>query len=165
MSRFDVLVFFHIVGVVLIAGGAGVGLAAGMVMPRTNSVRTIGTLSRLAARAEHFATTPGAILTLVTGTWFIVDDSGQPFQQFDIDETWLWLSYVVWVVAVVLGEGVLAPFHHRLHRQAAQLEAAGRETDDDLQAAAGSIVGPVTGGILTLLLVLFLYLMVFQPGG
>lgn len=165
MSRFDVLVFFHILGVVLIAGGAGVGLAAGAAMPRTDSVRTIGTLSGLAARAEHFATTPGAVLTLVTGTWFILDDSGEPYQLFDIEETWLWLSYVVWVVAAALGEGVLAPFNHRLHREARSLEAEGTDRSEELRAAASSRVGSVTGSALALLTLLFLYLMVFQPGG
>ena len=165
MDKFDVLTFFHILGVVLIAGGAGVGIATGIAMPRTNSVRTIGSMSKLAARAEHYATTPGALLTLITGTWFIVDDSGEVFQQFDLDETWLWLSYVVWVVAVMLGEGVLARFNHGLHRQAEALEAQGIETSDELKAAASSTTGPVTGMVLTLLLLLFLYLMVFQPGG
>jgi hypothetical protein len=165
VSRFDVLVFFHILGVVLIAGGAGVGIASGIAMPRTNSVRAIGSMSALAARAEHFATTPGAVLTLITGTWFIIDDSGESFQQFDVDETWLWLSYVVWVIAVLLGEGVLARFHHGLHRQARALEAQGIETSDELKKAASSSVGPICGSVLTLLLLLFLYLMVFQPGG
>ena len=165
MDKFDVLMFFHILGLVLIAGGAGVGIAAGMAMPRTASVKTIGSLSGLAARAEHFATTPGAVLTLITGTWFIVDDTGEVFQQFDLSETWLWLSYVVWAIAVLLGEGVLARFHHRIHRQAAALDAQGVETSEELQAAASAPTGPVTGVVLTLLLLLFLYLMVFQPGG
>ena len=110
-------------------------------------------------------TTPGALLTLITGTWFVVDDSGEFFQQFDLDETWLWLSYVLWVVAVVLGEGVVARFNHQLNRRATALEAEGIETSDELQAAAGSPVGSVTGMVLTLVLVLFLLLMVWQPGG
>lgn len=165
MDKFDLLVFFHILGVLLIAGGAGVGIATGIAMPRTTSVRTIGSMSALAARAEHFATTPGAVLTLITGTWFIVDDTGEVFQQFDLGETWLWLSYIVWVIAVLLGEGVLARFDHSLHRQAAALEAQGVENSEELQAAANSPTSRVTGMVLTLLLLLFLYLMVFQPGG
>jgi hypothetical protein len=164
MSRFDVLVFFHILGVVLIAGGAGVGLATGIAMPRTTSVPAIRWMSALAARAEHFATTPGALLTLITGTWFIADDSGLPFQQFDIDEAWLWSSYILWVVAVLLGEGVLGRFHHGINRKARVLEAQGVEKSEELRAAAGSPVGSVTGGVLTLVLLVFLYLMVFQPG-
>lgn len=61
---FDTLLFFHIVGVALIAGGAGVGVATGVAMARTSSVTAIGWMSALAFRAEHFAM-PGAILTLV----------------------------------------------------------------------------------------------------
>lgn len=165
MDKFDWLIFFHILGVVMIAAGAGVGMAAGMAMPRTNSVKTIKVLSGLAARAEHYVTSPGALLTLITGTWFIVDDSGEFFQQFDLSETWLWLSYVLWVVAVVLGEGVVARFNHQLHRRAQALEAEGVDTSDELQAAAGAPIGSVTGMVLTLVLVLFLLLMVWQPGG
>lgn len=165
MGKFDWLVFFHILGVVLIAGGAGVGVATGIAMPRTSSVNTIGTMSALAAKAEHFATTPGALLTLITGTWFVVDDSGEIYQQFDLGETWLWLSYILWIVAVFLGEGVLARFNHELHRKAQALEAQGVETSEELQVAAGSPVGAVTGMVLTLVLVLFLLLMVWQPGG
>jgi hypothetical protein len=164
MSRFDLLMFFHFVGVALIAGGAGIGLATGIAMPRTTSVRTIRAMSAVAARAEHLAILPGAVLTLVTGTWLILDDSGQPFQQFDFGETWLWTSYVVWVVAVLLGQAVLAPFHARLNRQATDLQERGIEQSDELQAAASSRVPPVAGAVLTLLFMLFLYLMVFQPG-
>jgi hypothetical protein len=164
MDRFELLMFFHFVGVALIAGGAGIGLATGIAMPRTTSVRTIRSMSAVAARAEHLAILPGAVLTLLTGTWLILDDSGQPFQQFDFGETWLWTSYVVWVVAVLLGQAVLAPFNARLHRQAEDLEARGVEQSDELQAAASSRVGPAAGVTLTALFMLFLYLMVFQPG-
>lgn len=163
--KFDALIFFHILGVVLIAGGAGVGIATGIAMPRTTSVRAIGWMSGLAARAEHLATMPGALLTLITGTWLIVDDTGASFQQFDITEPWLWVSYIVWVIAVAIGEGVLGRFNHRLNRQAKALEAKGIDSSEELRAAASSRVGPVAGGGLTALLVLFLYLMVFQPGG
>lgn len=165
MSTFDVMLFLHLVGVAMIAGGAGVGLATGIAMPRTSSVRAIGSMSGIAAKAEHFAVAPGAVLTLLTGTWFILDDSGESFQQFDFGEAWLWLSYIVWVVAVGLGEGLLAPFNHRLHRQAESLLSQGIEESDELRSQANSRVGPMAGGILTLLFILFLYLMVFQPGG
>lgn len=159
MSEFDVLVFCHILGVVVLAGGAGVGVATGIAMSRTDSVRSIATMSALAERSEHFVVLPGAILTLVTGTWLIAD-----FESFEIGETWLWLSYCLWVVAVGLGEGVLAPFHRRLHQRAAALEAAGVERSAELEKAASARVGSLTGGVLTAVLLVFLYLMVFRPG-
>jgi uncharacterized membrane protein len=165
MDRFDWLIFVHVMGVVLIAAGAGIGMAAGITMPRTSSVRTIKTLSGLAATAEHFVTTPGAVITLITGTWFVADDSGEVYQQFDLGETWLWMSYVLWVIAVVLGEGVLGRFHHRLNEKARALADRGVETSDELRAAAGAPVGSITGSVLTLVLVLFVLLMVWQPGG
>lgn len=165
MDKFDWLIFLHILGVVLISAGAGIGMATGVAMSRTSSVKVIGTMSRLAARSEHFVTMPGALLTLITGTWFIVDDSGEFFQQFDLGETWLWISYILWGVAVVLGEGVLARFHHDLHRRAELLERDGVESSEDLQRAASSPVGSVTGIVLTIVLVAFVLLMVWQPGG
>ncbi len=159
MSKIDVLVFFHIIGVALIAAGAGVGIATGIAMPRTDSVRSIRSMSSLAERAEHFVIAPGALLTLLTGTWLIID-----YEFFDFGETWLWLSYVLWVIAVVLGEAVLAPFNKQLRRQATALKEAGTERSEDLQKAAGRWVGPVTGSVLTLLFIAFVYLMVFRPG-
>lgn len=165
MDRFDWLLFFHLVGVVLISAGAGIGMATGMAMPRTTSVKAIRTMSALAARAEHYVTTPGALLTLITGTWFIVDDSGEFFQQFDLGETWLWLSFVLWGIAVVLGEGVVARFNHGLHRRALALESEGIDSSEELRAAAAAPVGSVTGIVLTVVLVAFLLLMVWQPGG
>jgi uncharacterized membrane protein len=159
VTKYELLIFFHLVGVVVLAAGAGVGMASGIVMTRTDEVRTIATLSRLAERVEHFVTSPGAVITLVTGTWLLID-----FDFFDLGQTWLWLSYVFWIVAVSLGEGVLAPFHRDLHRQAATLERAGVERSAELQRAAASPRGSLTGMVLTALLVAFLSLMVFQPG-
>ena len=144
---------------IVLAGGAGVGMASGIVMSRTDDVRTIGALSRVAERVEHFVTSPGALVTLVTGTWLLVD-----FDFFDVGQTWLWLAYVLWVVAVALGEGVLAPHNKRLHLEAEALARAGIERSAELQRAAASPRGTVTGLVLTLLLLVFVYLMVVKPG-
>lgn len=73
-------------------------------------------------------------------------------------------SYIAWILAAGVGEGVLARFNHRLHRQAKELEAKGVELSEDLRKAASSPVASVAGSAMTLLIVLFLYLMVFQPG-
>jgi uncharacterized membrane protein len=159
VTKYELLIFFHLVGVVVLAAGAGAAMASGIVMSRTDEVRTIGALSRLAEAVEHFVTAPGAVITLVTGTWLLID-----FDFFDLGETWLWLAYVLWIVAVGLGEGVLAPFHRRLHRQAAALERAGVERSVELHQAAAAPLGAITGMVLTALLVTFLYLMVFKPG-
>ena len=46
-------------------------------------------MSGLAVRAEHFVTAPGSLLTVITGTRFILGDTGERYRHFDVGETWL----------------------------------------------------------------------------
>lgn len=160
MSKIEVLVFLHILGALMLAGGAGVGMATGIGMSTTESVGAIRLLSSLAHRGELFVAIPGALLTLITGVWLIAD---YPF--FEWDEFWLWGSIVLWVVASGIALGVQMPFVQGLHRQADQLEAEGVTHSAELREAAGAPTGKIGGMALTLLNVVFLYLMVFRPGG
>lgn len=159
MSKIELLVFFHILGAFLICGGAGVGMAAGMAMGRTTSVRAIGLLSITAHRAAFIVTLPGALLTLVTGSWLIAD-----YRFFELDEFWLWSSYVLWVVSAGLDHGVLGPHLSRLHSMAKNLEQANTTDSEDLQKLANSPKSSITGMVLLVILIAFLGLMVFRPG-
>ena len=159
MSKIEALVFFHILGAFLIVAGAGVGMASGLTMSRTDSVRVIRVFSGLSHRCESFVTLPGGLVTLITGVWLIAD---YPF--FDLDEFWLWGSIVLWGVAVILGQGVQGTFLRRLHTRARSLEQQGVETSEELRLAAAAPVGAVTGMVLTVITIVFLYLMVARPG-
>lgn len=159
MSTFEVLLFLHILGALLIAAGAGVGGATGIAMTRTDSVRAIGLLARVARRAERIVIVPGALLTIVFGTWLVAK-----YDFHDFDEAWISGAYVLWVVAMGLGTGVLGPFLRRIDERAAQLEAEGVETSAELRAMASAPRGMITGNALHLVILALLYLMVFKPG-
>jgi len=159
MSQIEVLVFFHLLGAFLIAGGAGVSMAAGIAMPRSDSVRVIRLLSVMAERGALIATLPGSVLTLATGIWLIAD-----YSFFELEEFWLWSSFVLWAAAAALDHGILGPYHRRIQHAAVQLESEGVETSAELRAAASARRGPLTGTALTAITVVFLYLMVFRPG-
>jgi uncharacterized membrane protein len=73
----------------------------------------------------------------------------------DIGDTWIWLSIVLWVVAVALVLGVVVP---TLDRATKQIEA-----QDSVVALTGRIAA--AGGVVGLLFVAIVVLMAYRPGG
>lgn len=159
MSKIEALVFFHILGAFLITAGAGIGMAAGIAMPRSDSVRVIKVLSLMAERGAFIATLPGSLLTLATGIWLIAD-----YSFFELGEFWLWSSFILWAAAAAVDHGILGPYHRRIQHQAVQLESQGIQTSGELRALASARRGPLAGTTLTVITIVFLYLMVFRPG-
>lgn len=159
MDKIDVLVFFHILGAFLIAGGAGVAMASGIAMGQTASVRAIGLLSLTSHRATLLAALPGSLLVVATGTWLIAD---YPF--FNLDELWLWLSYVLVGVAMALDHGLMGPYLVKIHARARELEEGGTLESEELRRAAAAPIGHVIGLVLLAILIAFVYLMVGRPG-
>jgi uncharacterized membrane protein len=77
--------------------------------------------------------------------------------------TWIWLSIVLFVVALGASHGVLIPSHRATVRELRQAGEQGRAPDGARLGALGkrqAIVGPV----LHLLLVVIVVLMVWKPG-
>ena len=151
--------FLHILGVFLIVGGAGVATALGIKMSKSRHARAIADMSSLSIIAERYVITPGAILTLVAGT-FLVHRSGHQFNEF-----WVVAAYVLWIVAITIGWVILGRHSSSLNRHANELLAKGVEEDDTLQKAAAAPVGPVFGALQNVILLAFIYLMVVRPGG
>ncbi|RZI82408.1 MAG: hypothetical protein EOO67_18000 [Microbacterium sp.] len=83
-----------------------------------------------------------------------MDDPYGPGKVAEIGETWIWLSAVLWLAAVGLALGVLAP---ALEQATARITAG--EPVDALKArvaAPGGIIGLIFAGIV--------FLMVYKPG-
>jgi hypothetical protein len=80
-------------------------------------------------------------------------DSSEEVAQ--IGDTWIWLSLLLWVAAMALSLGVLAP---SLTKAAAEIGSSGN---------ASGMVGRVAGagGVLGLIYAVIVVLMVYQPGG
>lgn len=152
------LLFLHIVGVFLIVGGAAIATALGIRASKSVHTRTIAVLSRLSIIAERYVITPGAILALVAGS-FLVHQVGYSFSQ-----AWIGASYVLWVIAMSIGWGILGRHSVRLNRHATQLVADGVESSEELGREAAAPVGMIFGAVQNVILLAFIYLMVVRPG-
>lgn len=151
--------FLHILGVFMLVGGAGIATAVGIKASKSVNSRTIASLSGLSIVAERFVITPGAILALVAGT-ALVHEVGYSFSA-----SWIVAAYVLWVVAMGIGWGILGRHSVRVNRHAGQLVADGVETSDDLGREAAAPVGMIFGAVQNVILIAFIYLMVVRPGG
>jgi uncharacterized membrane protein len=80
-------------------------------------------------------------------------DSSEEVAQ--IGDTWIWVSLLLWVAAMAVSLGVLAP---SLTRAAADIGSTGSaQSLVGRVAAAGGVIGLIYAGIVVL--------MVYQPGG
>jgi uncharacterized membrane protein len=120
------LLFLHIFGVFMIVGGAAIATALGIKGSKSVHTRTIAAFSGLSIIAERYVITPGAILALVAGSLLVHQVS------YSFNAGWIVASYVLWVVAMSIGWGVLGRHSVRLNRHAKQLVAEGVESSDEL---------------------------------
>ena len=158
MSLREVLLFLHIVGAFLLVAGAGASTALGVRMGMTTSTQAIAIMSGLQHRVETFVTIPGAVVVIVFGSW-LVDEAGYNFA-----DGWIVAAYVVFVLALGLGTGVLTPMVRRLHEHANELVGRGVAESEELRAEADSPRKKIMGMVLNLSFLVFLYLMVAKPG-
>ena len=84
-------------------------------------------------------------------------------------QTWVWLSIVLYIVAIGLSHGVLMPAVKRMgvlmHELAAGPPPAGGPPPQAAEMASlGQRIG-VVGPILNLTLIVILFLMIWKPGG
>jgi len=87
---------------------------------------------------------------------------------YKFDQTWVWLSLVLYIGALGLSHGILLPSVKRLQVLMAELVAAGPPAGGPPPQAAemeqlGKRIAPV-GAILNILVIVIVGLMVFKPG-
>lgn len=95
---------------------------------------------------------------LVVAVGFGLMSSKSPYTHQNVakfSETWIWVSLLLWVVAVALVLGVVVPTLQR----ATRLIAA----QDSVVALTGRVAA--AGGVVGLLFLAIVVLMVYQPGG
>lgn len=159
MSTYEKLLFMHFVFVALLVGGEGVATATGIGMSRTSETRTIEMLARLSSKAEYLALIPGALGTIVTGTWLVDEVTG-----FEFEQGWLTASYVIWAVATAIGTFVLGPHARRVARQAKELRESGVGESEELHAEAGKPLIAMLGMLQLVFILALLWLMTTKPG-
>lgn len=73
---------------------------------------------------------------------------------------WVWISIILYVLAIVVTMAVLAP---SLRRAAAAISTSDFEGPAAVKALVGRVAA--SGGIVALLFAVIVFLMVYQPGG
>jgi uncharacterized membrane protein len=82
-------------------------------------------------------------------------------------QTWIWLSLVIYVVAIGISHSVLIPGQKRLNALYGEMEEGPAAADDSPQAVEVAAIGKrmaVAGAVLDVAVVVFLVLMIWKPG-
>jgi hypothetical protein len=96
-----------------------------------------------------------SVLVVIVGMGLMsLDDPDGPGKVAEFKDLWIWLSVVLWLVAIAITLFVLVP---ALTKVTATIGAAGSVAAFTARvAAAGGVVGLIFAGIV--------FLMVYQPG-
>ena len=158
MSLYEGLLIIHILGVVAMAFGSGAGLLSAIVAGPNANVATIASSARIGLLGGR-VTTIAALLVLGVGTWMVFDNEAWEFEQ-----TWLSVAYVLWIIAMGLGGGVMARHERRVLKAAEAALERGEVMNAAVQEDWNAPITKITGATLLLLYVVFIYLMVAKPG-
>ena len=158
MDSREILLILHLVGAFLLVGGAGAETALGIRAASSTSTRVIAAAMQMARAIENFVIMPGALAVIVFGTWLVID------LDREFSEAWLSAAYALWVVSLLLGNLVLGRHAKRVYARGVAMIAEGIEESEELRLAADETMPKVVGIGLNLLFIVFIYLMVAQPG-
>lgn len=149
MTLYEVLLFFHIVGVAVWVGGS---IMLGFISSRVERTGDAQYRARFAQSAAVVGPVIGvsAVVVLGTGIGMVLESA------VELSETWVWLGLVLFGLSAVVGGAYFAPASNRI---VAALES-GQLEEADRRARTFNMVSRLD----TLLLVVILGLMVFKPG-
>ncbi len=122
---------------------------------RSGSPEHVATTTRALVRSDLTFTAPGIIGLLVTGIGMGGITGWERFQ-----EPWLAVSFLLTLLIAALWLAILMPQQRRMARLA-QEALAGSHQESAYQQA--SKIWNITGGIVTLIPIVVLFLMVFKP--
>ena len=159
MDTREILLIVHILGAFMIAGGSLSATVLGVYAGNGSSTHTIRIASDLQHKIEFALIIPGALIAIVFGSLLVNEVAHIGF-----GDAWISASFVLWFVAMGLGTGVMSPHAKRIRAKADQLIADGVTESSELQAEFAAPRIRAIGTLLTLLLVVFAYLMVAKPG-
>jgi uncharacterized membrane protein len=157
---YDFLLILHILAVVfgigpMVLNGVYAAKAKKLGPPGQGAVMSVNfDVSMLAEKIIYLIPVFGILLVLVGG-----DD-----RNLEFDQTWLWLSLLLYVVALGISHGVMVPGAKAMQAIGAKF-AAGQGTPEDGATAGGLEKRLAAGGMmLNLLAIVIIVLMVTQPG-
>ncbi|HEY9289692.1 MAG TPA: DUF2269 family protein [Microlunatus sp.] len=149
---FKILLALHLI--------TAIGVVGPLIYGATTAVRGIRTQDASATQSSARLVKTYSIVSIAVVIFgFGLMSATSPYTHQNaasFGETWIWLSLLLWAVAVALGLAVLAP---ALQRITGELTAGG-----DVSSALRGRVAAV-GGIVGLIFLVIIVLMVYQPGG
>lgn len=157
MDLRDILLIGHIMGVVVMGFGSGAGLLAMVSAGSSPDLQTVARSARLGLLGGR-VTTYAAIVVMLLGTWLVIETS------YKFSEAWISASYLAWIVAMGVAGGVMMRHERRLIANANAAIARGETTNAEVLADWNAPIVKIGGVFLTLLYVVFTYLMVVKPG-
>ena len=122
---------------------------------RSGDPEQVASTAQALARSDLMFTAPGIAGVLVTGIWMGGITGWDRFQ-----EPWLAISFILTILMAVLWLAVLMPQVRRMARWSR--DHVNGSPHIDRYRRAGKIWS-ITGGIVTLIPVIILFLMVFKP--
>jgi uncharacterized membrane protein len=152
MSRYEALLFVHLVGVVVWVGSAIFVQILGARAMRAGDPRRLHELTGDAAWASNRVFMPASLVVLVFGILLVIDG---PWR---FGQLWVSLGLGGYVLSSLVGMAVLGPRHRRLEALAAE---RGPEADE-VRAANRSLVTIMRLDLLVLMAVIAD--MVAKPG-
>lgn len=157
MSKYQWLLFLHIVSVLFLVGGAATATALGIASTKSSSTKLLAAFAGLSGTVDQFVTIPAALATIIFGTWLVRDGNWAL-------EGWLIASYVLFVIAVGIGGGVLGRHSQKVARKARELVGQGVNESEELQREAAAPLMQVLGMVEIVIIISFIYLMIGKPG-
>lgn len=135
------LAIFAIGPLVHAASTAGRGIRKGDAVATAESARVVRIY------------TMGSVAVVIVGMGLMsVKVDGQPIGEFG--DTWIWLSTLMWLVAVGLAMGVIIP----------TLEKATEQIKQEQSVVSMSARLAASGGLIALIFAAIVFIMVYQPG-
>lgn len=160
---YDLVLVLHIIGVVVGFGTVALNGVYGVTAKNTGGA---GALAITTANFKASKIAQLAIYTVpVTGIALVLLSDGA----IGFDETWVWLSIVLYVAGMGISHGMVLPAAKRSLALQEEIVAGGPTTGGPPpQAAELAALGKrlaMAGMVLNLLVVVLIALMVFKPGG
>ena len=160
MDLYELLLTLHILGVVF---GIGPVVLNGVYAAKA---RKVGPPAQGAIMRTNFEVGMIAekIIYTIPVTGLLLVWEGHDERGLGLDQTWLWLSLVLYVVALGISHGVMVPSAKKMQAIGARF-ASGQGTPADGAEAGGLQKKLAAGGMtLNLLTIVLIVLMVVQPG-
>jgi uncharacterized membrane protein len=149
---FKLLLFLHLLAAIFAVGplvGAATTASRALRSPDAGAATAAARMIRLYSYVSVVVVVLGMGLMSQKAPW----DSSEEVASFG--DTWIWVSVLLWLGAMALSLGVLAP---SLSRAAAEIGSTG-----SAQALVGRVAA--AGGVIGLIYAVIVVLMVYQPGG